>query len=354
MVTSAAVITGAFGEHHVVSPLAAGTTGDVFIGQHATGRKVAIKVLAPEVAADAQGLDRYFAAVRAAGQIKHSSTLRVFDTGIRADGIAYVVSELLGGETLAKVLKAGRMSATQIAEIARQAALVLAAAHEDGIVHRALDPGRVFLVRDTGLAQGQRVKVLGFGAAMLGDPGRAHGYRAPEQWRDPQIADPRVDIYALGCIAFEMACGRPPFRGASKDEYATKHLEHPAPAARSLMPDVPPELETLLARTLAKAPDKRPRSMRELSRGFDAIGGGAAPLAPTQQGNPVVAVGSIDAPGTVTPPTAADLPAKPRPPRRWIPIAVVAAILVIGGGIALVAALRSSGNVADVRNVGTP
>jgi serine/threonine protein kinase len=246
------------------------------------------------------------------------------------------------------------MSATQIAEVARQTALVLAASHEDGAVHRALDPGRIFLVIDPNLPGGTRVKVTGFGAATLaGDRARTHAYRAPEQWRDFESTDPQIDIYALGCIAFEMACGRAPFAGASADELRAKHESHAPPNARALMPDVPPDLEKLLARLIAKEPAKRPRSMRETARALDVIGGGTAPLAPTHQGTPALAAGIIENTAKLTPPAAGDLPALPPAKTRrrgWIPIAIVAAILVVGGGIALIAALRSSSEPAAPRD----
>jgi serine/threonine protein kinase len=134
-------------------------------------------------------------------------------------------------------------------------------------------------------------------------------YTSPEMLGNGEPIDWRVDAYGLGCVAFEMATGRPPFLGASADEVRQKHLEAAPPTARSLMPDVAPSLDTLIGRLLAKKPADRFGSMREIARAFEALGGGASsrPLATTGE-MPAVVVGELQAQGEIQAKPAAKEP----------------------------------------------
>ncbi|MDQ3298694.1 MAG: serine/threonine protein kinase, partial [Myxococcota bacterium] len=199
------------GGYRIVSRLGVGNAGDVFLGEHASvGSRVAIKILHP---ADPQLVHRYLRDVQAASRVGHAGTVKVSDTGAPAGGRAFVVMELLQGETLAvRIARTGRLSVTQIAELGRQIATVLAAIHDENLVHRDLRPEKIVIVRDSGLATSERIKLLPGTSGLLGPTHpRAIAYLAPETWRDPATADWRVDIYALGCLLFEMACGRQAF-----------------------------------------------------------------------------------------------------------------------------------------------
>lgn len=351
MLTSRPVIGETVGGYRIVSRLGAGSAGDVFLGEHASvGSRVAIKILNP---ADPQLVQRYLREVQAASRVGHAGTVKVSDIGAPAGGPAFVVMELLQGETLAaRIARTGRLSVTQIAELGRQIATVLAAIHDDNLVHRDLRPEKVVIVRDSGLATSERIKLLPGTSGLLGATHpRAIPYLAPEGWRDPATADWRVDIYALGCMLFEMACGRQAFAGATADEVRDRHLGPTIPAARSHMPDVPPALDALIARLIAKHVEQRPKSMRELARELDGLGGSARPLAPTFQDAPVLVAGELHAPTLPPGPPIGERPgarpdarreARAAPPARSrlsfvVPVGVV---LVVGGVLAIVLATR--------------
>jgi serine/threonine-protein kinase len=313
------------GEYKIVSQLVPGGTGDVYVGEHKDlGTKAAIEILHAPVAGNAEAAQKYLETVRAVGQIKHGGTMKIVDAGIDAAGRVYVIMELLEGDTLAKRIEtSGRLSGTQIGEIGRQLANVLAATHDEGIVHGDLRPDAVFLMRQGGLARGEPVKVTEFGVADLKRAvGIAIGpvYTAPELLGSGETVDWRVDAYGLGCVAFEMATGKPPFIGASADEVRSKHLEQVPPAARSMMPDVAPALDQLIGRLLSKRPDDRFASMREIARAFEPFGGGASrPLAQTANDQPVVVLGEVQAAGELK----AREPAKEPPPEPRASIQVI-------------------------------
>ena len=165
--------------------------------------------------------------------------------------------------------------------IARAIAEPLAAAHRKRIVHRDLEPGNVFLVEGGG---GETAKLLGFGIARLARvagarrardregvvPGSPR-YLSPEQCRGSSTVDARADIYALGCILFEMLCGRPPFTGAQAAELVAAHLTRVPPQVATLVPEVSRGLSALVAMMLAKNPEKRPTSMTEVISLLDAV-----------------------------------------------------------------------------------
>src|SRR5439155_4860092 len=140
-------------------------------------------------------------------------------------------------------------------DIGRQLGSVLSATHAAGIVHRDLKPDNVFLVPDHEMPRGERAKVLDFGIAKLAGrqlartaEGGSMGtppYMAPEQWTDASTAGARADVYSLGCLLFEIACGRTPFLSSSVGEACTKHLTETPPLARTFAPDLPVELEEL-------------------------------------------------------------------------------------------------------------
>src|SRR5207248_990205 len=156
--------------------------------------------------------------------VRHPGIVEIYDFGFLADGCAYIVMEFLDGQGLAgRIAARGRMPALEALSIARQIAGALSAAHGKSIVHRDLKPDNVFLVRDPEMPSGERIKLLDFGIAKLaGDTGinaqktrtgavmGTPTYMAPEQCRGVGV-DHCADLYALGCILFEMLCGRPPF-----------------------------------------------------------------------------------------------------------------------------------------------
>ena len=258
-------------------------------------RDVAVKVLAPRLAADTTALARFEREAQALAALSHPGIVAVYDVG-RHDSSAYVVMEFLEGETLRARLGAGHLGIRKAVEYAVQIAYGLAAAHDRGIVHRDLKPENVFLCADG------RLKILDFGivqlatesAAALADtiavaPPRATapntmvgtlGYMAPEQARG-QIVDARADIFALGAVIYEMITGRRAFDGDTAVDVIASVL-HDDPPELSLELKVPPALERIVRRCLEKRPEERFQSARDLAFALETItsGSGAQSAAP--------------------------------------------------------------------------
>ncbi len=252
----------------------------VYGAEHApSGRMAAVKVLLPMWSSQPSVVQRFFQEARAASAIDHPAIVEVFDFGTRAEVGAYIIMELLAGESLGqRIERLGRMPFSAAVSIGQQIADALGTVHTHGIIHRDLTPGNVHLVPDATLAGGERAKILDFGIAkLLDDRGRSTGqtvdgailgtptYMAPEQCRSASNVDHRADIYSLGCLLFHMVAGRPPFTGEGVGEVLAAHLHKPPPRLRELVPSVPPELDELVAALLAKIPRERPGSMREAS-----------------------------------------------------------------------------------------
>lgn len=364
------------GEYRIASPLRMGGVGEIYVGEHRElGTKAAVEVFAPQVMEHVGAVQKYLHVMRVVARVQHGGTLKLLDAGIDASGRGYVVSELIDTDPLTnRIHSLGRLSITQIGEIGRQVANVLAAMHDEGIVHGDLRPAVIHLSPEGGLARGEPVRVTELGVAELK---RAIGvpigpvYTAPELLGSGAPIDWRVDAYGLGCVAFEMATGRPPFLGASADEVRAKHLEAVPPAARSLTPDVAPSLDVLIGRLLSKRPEDRFGSMREIARAFEGVTGGATrPMATTANDMPAVVLGELDAdvgakgeiqarpaaaptvdegPSIIAPtgsvtldpatplvvPARADVTQAIARKSSGVPIAIVIAVLVLGGGAAL-------------------
>jgi hypothetical protein len=297
VIPSAHVIGQTIGNFKVVSRLGVGGMGEVWLAeQQNIGTHVAIKLLNASVSQDTEHVQRFFNEARAVSRIQHAGIVKIFDVGTHA-GQAYLIMEYLEGETLSQRLaKLGRLPFSQIGDIGRQIATVLDATHTAGITHRDLKPDNIFLVPDREL--GERVKVLDFGIAKLtgtlaGHSPRTMGtmgtpaYMAPEQWGDTSKVDWRADLYSLGCVAFEMTCGRVPFVASTIAEACGKHINEQPPRASSLAPTVPASLERLIAQLLEKDPAARPGSMRQAADAFALVDKQALGTAPTVTTAPV-------------------------------------------------------------------
>jgi predicted Ser/Thr protein kinase len=254
------------GRFELLREIGRGGMGIVYEARHVTLRRpVAVKVLRPEFAQSEDALVRFEREARAAAAIGSPHIAEVIDFGREASGEAWMVMELLDGEDLRARLKRGALPEGEVRDLLRDVAAALRDAHAKGIVHRDLKSENVILVRRDGRA---RAKVVDFGISKVAaDPavstmtardvllGTPH-YMAPET-ADPDIApDHRVDLYALGCIAYEALTGALPFRGRTAVEvlYQHAHAPVPAPSARAR---VSPALDRLVRRLLAKRPEQR-------------------------------------------------------------------------------------------------
>jgi serine/threonine-protein kinase len=286
----AAFVGETLGNYVIEGVLGAGGMGQVYVARHRRlGRRVAIKLILPQFSADPEILSRFFNEARASSLIEHPGIVQILDCDIHASGRAFIVMEHLTGESLRRALaRAPRLGAdfAAVAEIAAQVAGALEAAHGKGIVHRDLKPDNVFLVLPGALEAEPSVKILDFGVAKLlagGDDdavtrtrtGSLLGtplYMSPEQCRSAGAVDHRSDIYSLGCIVFEMLCGRPPFDSDGVSDLLIAHTAtHPPRPASLGVHDVPPELEALVMAMLAKEPAERPHSMAEIAAVLRAV-----------------------------------------------------------------------------------
>ena len=244
-------------------------------------RTVAVKVLSPQFAGDEQFVARFRREAQAAAALNHPNIVSVYDTGSQGD-VHYIVMEYVEGRTLRDVIRQeGPLLPERASEIAEAVSSALAAAHEAGLVHRDIKPGNIMITRDG------EVKVMDFGIARTstGDTltqtasilGTA-SYLSPEQAQGESV-DARSDIYSLGCVLYEMLTTRAPFSGDSPVAIAYKHVrENPVPPAQ-LNPDVPPSLESVVMKCMAKNPVNRYQSAEELREDLERVRRGGAPLA---------------------------------------------------------------------------
>jgi len=273
------------GSYTVERELGRGGMGAVYSAVHTLlGRRAAVKVLLAELSRNQDLVQRFFNEARAATAIKHPSIVEIYDFGWAPDGSAYIVMELMEGESLATRLARQRRLPVAVAlTVARQIANALAAAHRAGIVHRDLKPDNVFLVADVEVVGGERVKLLDFGIAKLAATGGVSRtttgaimgtplYMSPEQCEGARHVDHRTDLYALGCILFEMIAGRPPFQSEGVGGLIGAHLHLPPPALRSVA-DAPVEVEAIVARLLAKSPDDRYPRAEDVAAALGQLGG---------------------------------------------------------------------------------
>ncbi len=302
--------------------LGGGGMSRVFLAvETALDRKVVIKVLAPELAASVSA-DRFAREIRLAARLQQANIVTLLSAGeTEADGnglggLPFYTMPFVDGESLRHLLASGEViPESRIVHVLHDVARALAYAHEHGVVHRDIKPENILLSGDTavvtdfGIAkalaasrtQSDTVNLTGVGG-VVGTP----QYMAPEQLMGEADADHRVDLYAFGCVGYELLAGRPPFHGHTASRLFAAHVNELPPPVETLRPDVSAALASIVARCLAKNPDERPRDAREILLALDQV---------------------------VTPFTGASLPLPPatRSRTRWWFAGAAAALLVIAG-----------------------
>ncbi|MDB4961036.1 MAG: serine/threonine protein kinase [Myxococcales bacterium] len=272
--------------------------GAVYLAEHPTiGKKIALKVIHRELAGNREVVQRFFQEARAVNKIGNEHIVEIHDFGVTPQGDHYYIMEYLEGQTLAAVMS--RESAMDIARalhIGAQIASALAAAHASGVIHRDLKPDNIMLMNRLG--DRDFVKVLDFGLAkmfaasgasavqtaigvLLGTP----QYMSPEACESKRDIDHRTDIYALGVLLFQMMTGRLPFDGETMGEVLVKQVTALPPAPRGLNPAIPPSVEQILLRCLAKPVDARFATMYALRDALldpEAYLRGSPPIAPAR------------------------------------------------------------------------
>jgi eukaryotic-like serine/threonine-protein kinase len=268
------------GPYEIVAAIGAGGMGEVYKARDTRlDRAVAIKILPESLASDPQFRERFDREARAISQLTHPHICTLYDIG-ESSATAFLVMEYLEGETLAQRLKKGAMPLDEALTIAIQIADALSVAHRHGIVHRDLKPGNVMLTKgsakllDFGLAKTAGASAGAAGLSMLpttpvnltaqGTILGTFQYMAPEQLEGHE-ADARSDIFAFGALVYELVSGRKAFEGRSHASLIAAILEHDPPALTSLQPLAPTSLDHIVAKCLAKNPDDRWQSARDVA-----------------------------------------------------------------------------------------
>lgn len=274
------------GPYRILRQLGSGGMGTVFEGIHETiERRVAIKVLRPEYAYSPDAATRFVNEARAVNRVEHPGVVQVSDHGRSADGTAYIVMEYLKGETLASRIdcSGGRIPVGDALQLAWQLADSLAAAHAMGIIHRDVKPQNIMLVADPHMPTGERTKILDFGLAKLTTANASPFsktssnalvgtplYMSPEQCAGAGKVDAKSDVYALGCILYEMFGGRPPFLAEGFGELLSMHMHDEPQPLRKLAPSLNASVAALVHRLLQKDRARRP-SMKQLVRELEDL-----------------------------------------------------------------------------------
>jgi serine/threonine protein kinase len=341
----ALVGTALEGGYQLTRLVGEGGMGAVYEGtQVRLNRRVAVKVMARDLAGNPEALARFRREVHITTRLAHPHIVQVLDVGTTPDGLPFLVMELLEGEDLERRLKRVRwLPLARVVQVVDQVASALAATHRKGIVHRDLKPANVFLLDAEGVSD--FVKVLDFGisktqssgaaitqgSVMMGTP----KYMAPEQIIGRRKVDQRADQWALACIAWEALTGRPPFAGKDVAAILYQVVHGDPPRLAEEAPDLPPDVEVVLRRALSKRAGDRFATMAAFARALAVAAQPPRELpAPTTQ--PSIPV-FFDAPPDPAPGLLADAtrwlrrlgtprPPPPPPPRRGR----VASTLVIG------------------------
>ncbi|MEZ5181180.1 MAG: Stk1 family PASTA domain-containing Ser/Thr kinase [Acidimicrobiales bacterium] len=307
-------------------------------------RLVAIKILFPEFATDPSFVARFRREAQAAANLNHPNIVGVYDWG-KERGTYYIVMEYVDGRSVSEILRSdGPIEPKRAATIAADVAAALGFAHRKGVVHRDVKPGNVLIT-----ASGE-VKVADFGIARamtatsednLTQTGSVMGtatYFSPEQAQGKPV-DARSDLYSLGVVLYEMACGKPPFSGDSPVAIAYQHVQEPIPPLAERVPDIPADYGRIVDRALAKDPDDR----------YPDGAAMRADLLRFRDGRPIAAVNAVPSgPSRPPTPTPAPVPVPPPTPtgavaaapaaasssrKTWWFFVIILLLLVILGGL---------------------
>lgn len=256
-----------WGRYLLLERLGEGGMGLVYKAQDPLGRTVALKTMRPELRDQPELLKRFQREARVAASLDHPNIVTVFEVG-EHDGCHYLSMQFVEGMPLDGVLRAGRLPLQTVAKLISQAAAALDYAHRKGVVHRDIKPQNILIDQE------QWLRITDFGIARLVDGSvyTATGflvgtpeYMSPEQAEGHHV-DGRSDIYSLGIVLYEMVTGMVPFHTPSPVSTALKHVQEAPPPPRQARPDLPPAVEQVIMRALAKHPAARYQTAAELAR----------------------------------------------------------------------------------------
>jgi len=273
------------GRYEIRSKIGEGGMGEVYLAQDTKlDRKVALKVLPAELATNQDRMRRFTQEAKAAAALNHPNIAHIYEIG-ESDGTHFIAMEFVDGQTLSELIRSGQQELPKLLRYLQHACEALAKAHAAGIVHRDLKPDNLMVTRDG------HAKILDFGLAKLIEPQQFSGsgsselatailaqhsqpgmvmgtvgYMSPEQaqGRVNEI-DHRSDIFSFGCILFEAVTGRKAFQGTDFVDSLNKIIREPAPSLSEFNLAAPSDLQRIVRRCLAKDPDKRYQSMKEIA-----------------------------------------------------------------------------------------
>jgi serine/threonine protein kinase len=345
------------GRYQIIKELGRGGMATVY---HANDpsfeRDVAVKVLPRAFLHDPQFRARFEREAKTVAALEHSAIVPVYDFG-EEDGQPYIVMRMMSGGDLADKLKQGSLDFEEAKKIINRLGASLDAAHAKGIIHRDLKPGNILFdqynnayLSDFGIARLAHGSHTLTGENIIGTP----AYMSPEQVQGEKDIDGRSDLYSLGIIFYQMLQGNTPFQATTPAKVMMMHILEPVPDLAMIQPDIPPQVQEWLHKLLAKEPDDRFSSAKEMSEALEAASRGEThhtmatasrtilkDLQPTAtaQTPPVAPVYGAPQSATTPPPMATPLPAPfpARPKRNWLPIAIGGFIIVGLGAIAILA-----------------
>ncbi len=374
------------GQYHIVQKLGAGGMAIVYLAEQPTmDRTVAIKIMPSQFLYAPQFLQRFEREVKVIARLQHPRILPVYDYG-QIEERPYIVMAYMPGGTLADRIKEGPMPLDEVIRLTNQIAEGLDHAHSEGVIHRDFKPSNVLLdkssnayLADFGIAKISETTVHLTGSSVIGTP----SYMAPEMGQGSE-ATPAVDVYALGITVYQMLAGKLPYEGGTPIRMLMAHATDPIPGVRVERPDLPPAIEAVLKKAMAKNPEDRYRSAGELADALQAAASGEweeIPLPPetvdikTPTPTPIhmptpppPTPASVPTPPSPMPspqatPVAAPLPsvgaAKPSGSRAGLVIGIIAGALVLGailcgGGLLLLGALGSAASPATPPRIQPP
>lgn len=352
------------GPYRLLDRLGEGGMGQVYKAFHQPmNRVVALKVIKKEKLAKAEAVSRFYQEIRAAAQLHHPNIVVAYDAG-QADDTHFFAMEFVEGTDLSKLVKdKGPLPVYMACHFIGQAALGLQHAHEKGMVHRDIKPANLLLskkgvvkVLDMGLARLQNIdgdtaaNDLTKTGTVVGTP----DYLAPEQARNSRGVDVRADLYSLGCTFYFLLTGRPPFHGEHLTEVLLQHQTDPPPSLDKFRKDVPPGVQAIVSKLLAKKPDERFQTPAELAAALKPFTVKGAETSRAIQVAPGVANGALaetivspgmeNTPDVSRKPAGASLGRKLRslPKKVLVPLIVALAAVPLFG-LCLLSMLLSSG-----------